>query len=360
MTTDLKDQIHLLMERGIHPVSADDIAGRQSAGTTLFPLNKARPALRPGRVAAICVGVAAVACAGALVAAQPGGPGSPARAGAGRRAPAVLTAAVVGRLVTASRVALAHSGRAVIDSRESLDGVLQQASTEDITFSGTDWNDALREDGQPATIQSAINRVVNGQAYNYFIAADGLAWYHDTGPNAVARLSIPDPRLLLRELAPGARFVEAGRIVLAGVAVRELKATSLRGLPRLNMPDIWPAGKVTSLEVWVDARGVVRQLSVAGAQTVRVWGYPDNPRKQRLLRQFLAMVRQLARKRHISTSGAIQLAKSSALGEQLKKHQVFLVRQATDATTITVRFVDIGQPQVIRVPANAIPAYGLG
>jgi hypothetical protein len=35
--------------------------------------------------------------------------------------------------------------------------------------------------GQPAIKQSAVNRVVDGQVYDYFTAADGLAWYHDTG-----------------------------------------------------------------------------------------------------------------------------------------------------------------------------------
>src|SRR5258708_3036857 len=107
MTTDLKDQIHILMERGIQPVSAEDIA-RHRALQTSFPGKSARPAIRTRRLAAIAVGFAAAGCAAALVATQLGGPGAsaggrPVHQARTHQTPAVLTAAAVRHLASASR-----------------------------------------------------------------------------------------------------------------------------------------------------------------------------------------------------------------------------------------------------------------
>ena len=218
---DLTDQIHALMERGIQPLSADEVARRHAAGVTTFPAKGFRRRLPSPRIAAVTAGAAAVACVAALVASQAGGSGGPAAArtavaSPAAKAPAVLTAAYIQHVASASRLALAHSGKAVIRSRQTLAGVVQQTGTDDITFDGANWNDSFSQSfpaagGQRASTQAAINRVVNGQAYDYFVAADGLAWYHDTGPNAVNSMHIPDPRKLLTELAPGAGFARRAR-----------------------------------------------------------------------------------------------------------------------------------------------------
>jgi hypothetical protein len=71
MAPDLKAQIHCLMERGIQPVSAADIA-RQSALATSFLAKQARPGPRRWRTAVIAAGAADAACAAGLVAEQAG------------------------------------------------------------------------------------------------------------------------------------------------------------------------------------------------------------------------------------------------------------------------------------------------
>jgi hypothetical protein len=368
VANDLKDQIHLLMERGIRPVSADDIASAHSASTTTFP-SAVRLWLSPVRAIPIAAGVAAAGCAAVLVAGQLGGAASSPRA-VGPRHQVVLTAATLRHVTRASRLALAKSGQALVFSRQLLGGVLQQTGRADITFSGRNWNDSFTVvspavDGAPASSESAINRVVAGQAYDYFVARDGLAWYHDTGPHAVADLSIPDPRLLLRELAPAARFVESGHSVLGGVTVTRLKATNLRGLPTLNSPQIWPAGRITALSVWVDPAGVVRQLTVSAALVVRVAGFggagPVKVAVIRLrLRQFLAAVSRLEHVDHLSPARALAREKSTALGRELARPRRQAVRTEVSATTITIRFTGIGKPEIITAPAHAILTYGLG
>jgi hypothetical protein len=363
MADDLKEQIHLLMERGIRPVTPDDLARARPAGTATFPGRRVIARLTPGRAIPVAAGIAAAACVAALVATQLSGTARPA---ARPKAQVVLTAATLRHVTAASRLALARSGQALVISRQTLGGRLQQIGTADITFSGANWNDSFTVvspavDGAPAASESAINRVVDGQAYDYFVARDGLAWYHDTGPDAVADLSIPDPRLLLRELAPAARFVESGRFVVDGVAVTRLTATNLRGLPTLNSPNIWPAGRITGLSVWVDRAGVVRQLAVSAAQVAHVGGFPGNVAAIRFkLRKFLAAVSHLEREDHLSQAQAIEREKSTVLGRSLAGTRHAAVRTEVGAITITIRFADIGQPEVITAPAHAIPTYGLG
>jgi hypothetical protein len=363
MASDLKDQIHILMERGIQPVSAADIAS-QPAPSSAFPVRSVSSSRhRWRRTAGIATGAAAAACAAALVAAQAGGPGPAGAIRPAQKAPAILTAAAVRHLASASRLALAHAGRAVITSQQTLDGVLQQTSTDNISFTGRNWNDSFSQtfparNGQKASTQSAINRVVNGQAYDYFVAEDGLAWYHDTGPNAVNSMHIPDPRKLLAELAPDASFVKAGDTAMSGVPVEHLHATVLTGLPTIDLPNLWNEGRLTALDVWVDARGVVRKISLGFDQTL----YPGTITLKQLRRlpkgtkviglaklgkQDLAHIRALVRK-----SGGKIIIEAEPGGSAVKAQ--------TQLTTVTASFLQIGQPQVIKSPAHAIRVYGQG
>ena len=363
MAHDLQDQIHILMERGIRSVSAAEIARQHSAGRTAFPLKGVRTGSARRRVAAIGIGFAAAGCAAALVAAQLGRPGHPAAARSGQNPPAVVRGAMVGDLASASPLALGLSGQAIISSSQTVDGMLQQTSTDRITFTGTNWNDSFSETlpatgGAKSTTQSAINRVVDGQAYDYFVAADGLAWYHDTGPNAVGSMHIPDPRKLLAELAPDAAFVEAGDSTISGVPVEHLHATVVTGLPAVDLPNLWNEGKLTAMDVWVDARGVVRKMSLGFDETL----YPGTITLKQLQRlpkgtkviglakldkQDLAHIRAL-----IGKSGGKIIIEAEPGGSAVKAQ--------TQVTTVTASFLGIGQRHVIRVPAYAIPTYGLG
>jgi hypothetical protein len=361
VTTDLNEQIQLFMERGIHRLSAPEAIGGQSAGEGTFP-NKS--GTRRGRLGAIVAGVAALACAGALVASQLGGAPGARRQASIRKAQAVLTAAVLRQVATASRLALAHSGRAVVQSRTVQNGVLQSTGTDVITFAGKNWNDSFSEvlpgvGGAAATTQSAINRVVNGQAYDYFVAIDGKRWYHVTGPDAVASMNIPDPRKLLAELAPGARFVADGKTVLGGVAVTKLVATDPAALPAQDSA-LWPAGTVTAAAVWVDAHGVVRQLSLSGTQLVHGFIAPRSAEERELLRQMFARVQQLEKTQHLGVEAAKRIVAASPLGRELKKDRIFSVQLIKVATAVTISFTEIGQPQLIKVPAGAITISSVG
>jgi len=364
MAPDLRDQIHALMEHGIQPVATVDIASRQSGRSSPFPAIEARPGLRRKRTVVVAAGAATAACAAGLAMAQLGGSGAGGTRPA-RPESAVLTAAMLRHLTAASRLALAQSGRAVVTSREVLGGKLQQTGTDDITFDGRNWNDSFTVSTpaaaeQPASRESAINRVVDGRAYDYFVAADGLAWYHEVGPDAVANLAIPDPRALLRELAPAARFAEGGRSVLAGVSVTKLTATNVRGLPSLSSPDIWPAGTISALSIWVDGHGVVRQVTVTGTQIDHVGTLTSGKAVRHQLARFLAQVSALERRDHLTRAQAMERVKFLVVGHELRRLYIPGFKTETDVTTMTIRFTDIGQPQVIRAPADAIRVYGRG
>ncbi len=351
MTTDLNDEIRDFMERWLHHVSAAEAAGHSSRGAATFPARGFRRGAARTRRAVIAAGTAAIACGGGLVATQLGAPGSPARPQHGSQS--VLTAAYVRHLASASRVALARAGRAVIVTQSTQDGVSQGTATSDITFSGRDWNDSFSEvlpgsGGTSGTTQSAINRVVNGQAYDYFVAAKGLAWYHDTGPNAIASMAIPDPRKLLTELSPAASFVRAGHATVDGVRVAHLQATDLSGLPSLQLGNDTPDGRLTSLDIWADSTGVVRRMSVTTSLTSPNGYFKILPK---------------------ATPGEIKaLRKHGVKVFQITKSggQRVTVELMTDGTshvvqaTVTATFLDIGQPQIIRAPAHSYHTYGRG
>jgi hypothetical protein len=267
------------------------------------------------------------------------------------------------QVTAASRLALAQSGRAIVTSRQVLGGTLQQSGTADISFDGRNWNDSFTVTtpagaGAAASSESAVNRVVDGRAYDYFVAADGLAWYHDVGPGAVSNLAIPDPRELLRELAPAARFARGDTSVIDGVRVTRLTATRVDGLPTLNSPDIWPAGTISALTIWVDGNGVVREVTVSGTQVVRVGTFAPGADVRRKLAQFLAGVRDLEKREHLTPAQAIEREKFSVLGRALRQRHLEIVKTETEVTTMTIRFTGIGQPQIIRAPAHAIRVYG--
>jgi hypothetical protein len=150
----------------------------------------ARPARRLPRVAVLTgTGLTAAAAVTVTVLAVStggqGGAGGTAHA-AGTRAPVLLTAAMVRQVASASRSALALSGQATISYRNTQAGALQVTGTDHITFSGKNWNDAFSQsfpasDGQPASTQFAINRIVGKQFYLYIAGRTRrLQWYHDT------------------------------------------------------------------------------------------------------------------------------------------------------------------------------------
>lgn len=355
MTTDLDQEIRSFMERGLRHVSAAEAIGHTSHGAATFPSAGFRPRTLRARWSVIAAGTAAAACAAALVASQLGAPGT--RPHPHRGASSILTAAYVRHLASASRIALAHAGRAVIVSRTTQDGVSEGTATSDITFSGRDWNDSFREvlpgsGGASGTTQSAINRAVHGQAYDYFVANHGLAWYHDTGPNAIASMAIPDPRKLLSELSPAASFVRVGSAAVDGVRVAHLRATDLSGLPALQLGNDTPAGRLTSLDIWADSAGVVRRMSVTTSQPE-----PAGQEYLKLVAKNAAGELKALRKHHPHLTVLAQKSGELIVGWTVNPGAA---KTRVERSSVVVSFLDIGQPQVIRPPAHSYHTYGRG
>ena len=334
------------------------------------PIPVARRGHRMPRAAVLAgtgLTAAAAAVAVAMLAAGAGGPapaGVPARGGT--PAPVLLTAAMVRQVASASRSALALSGQATISYRDTQAGALQVAGTDHITFSGKNWNDAFSQsfpasDGQPASTQFAINRIVGKQLYLYIAARTRrLQWYHDTNPSGHPSFTIPDPRTVFSMLEPSARFEFLGYQVIDGIRLKHLRATDfshLRGLS--SLPDLQPGARVTALEVWVDGRSVVHRLSLTAEAIHTV--YPigtENVRKTRHGRLIFTVPDQ---------------AVAAALRAKLKRGpawQHWTIRVAptgagaphheVQVTALTVAFSGIGQPQHITAPAHAIAQYGRG
>jgi hypothetical protein len=367
MTTDLKDQIQAFLEGGVHHVTAAEAAERARRSPDSGRGRMVRMPGQRGRIVAITVGATAAACAGALVVTQAGGAGGP---GSRHQAHTMLTAAFVRHVASTSRTAMVHSGVAVIESRVTVDGVLQQTDVDRITYSGGNWDDSFTVSspaaaGQPASSESAINRVVHGQAYDYFVANRGLAWYHVTGPDAVSSMNIPDPRKLLAELSPAARFVNAGPARIGGIVLEHLRATRLTGLPSIELGSATPAGQLTSLDIWVDRHGVVHRIALTIRQvnhvlSLRIVSLQHLPKGVRVIKAhtmigFKALLRELMRsKERVAIAEPAQgTAERLVLLQGKGQAQVQI-------TTMAVSFLDTGQPQVIQVPAHSFVTYGRG
>jgi hypothetical protein len=352
-----------------HTAADHEVAGHAGAAPVA-----ARPVRRMPRAAVLAgtgLTAAAAAVAVTVLAVSPGGQGGTdstgsAAHGGGTRAPALLTAAMVRQVASASRSALALSGRATISYRNTQAGKLQATGTDRITFSGKNWNDAFSQSfpasgGQPASTQFAINRIVGRQFYLYIKGrANKLEWYRDTNPNGHPSFTIPDPRTVFAMLEPSARFEFLGYQVIGGIRLKHLHATDsghLRGLSTL--PDLQPGAHVTTLEVWVDGRNVVHRLSLAAQTTSTV--YPIGSYSMRRTRHgrlivtvpdkaMAAQLKAKLKRAHTRQHMTIRIAPP---GAGAPHHEV-------QVTALTVTFSGIGQPQRITAPAHAIAQYGRG
>ncbi len=356
MSPEISEGLKDLIEGGAAPVTLAEIEQRAASPRAPARRHQFAPRVgprlgeRPGRLAATIAAAAAIGAAAAFTATN--------LAGSTASPSVILTAAMVRHLANESRLALASAGRADVTYRDTQAGVLQDYGSDDITFSGQNWNDAFSETlpasgGQPADTQFAINRIVNGQAYYYIKGeTDELEWYHDTNPSDHPQVSVPDPRTALAVLEPSARFEIVGYQTVGGLRLEELRATVLSQLPSLGtMPDIQPGEQVTSLEVWVDGQGVVHRMSISLEQTMIV--YPLHslpPGLKRLIRRGERI---------------ITLKKIEYLLKEYRLHAgqrggANAGRREVQVTQLTVSFLDIGQHQVITVPAHSIPVYAQG
>jgi hypothetical protein len=338
-------------------------AGSTRAGSESAPL---RPARRGPRAAVLAgTGLTAAAVAVVVLAASPGGTG--AGPGGRTRGPVLLTAAMVHQVASASRSALARSGRATISYTSTQNGVPGDSSTDVITFSGKNWNDVTSQTspgagGRPRHTQTAINRIVNGQFYLYIAGRTRrLQWYHDTNRSGHPKVNIPDPRTVLRALEPSARFEVVGYQVIGGVRVRELRATELSHLPGQGklVGAFASGGHVTSLEVWVDGRGVVHRLSLISEQINKIYPLSAENVRHRPHGPLIFTVpnRAMAAK----LKGKLQRAHGAPrIIIRIAPPGSGAPRREVQVNRLTVTFSAIGQPQRITAPAHAIPVYGRG
>jgi hypothetical protein len=216
-------------------------------------------------------------------------------------------AEVVRRAAAASESAL-ESGRAEL--RVNVDG---SESTYDYRFAGDDVGVvvSLRDGEAPGE-----RRLVDGRLYWHVGDDPSTPWFHYNGETVGGENMTSDPRTMLTGLAPRAGFELAGDDTLDGVEVRRLRATTPEAVDgtELALGEASPTnGTLTGLDIWVDDDDVVRRIDLE--ITVTLDGF-----------------------------------EVEALGDP-----VVLVpteRTGTELITASVRFRDIGVPNVIEVPPN--------
>jgi hypothetical protein len=338
-------------------------AGPPRAGRAPWPGWPPRASRPPRARRAVLAGTGLTVTAGAAAIAV-----LMATAGSGAPPSGMITAAMVRRVATASRSALAASGQAVVAYRTSQGGVLQDSGTDSITFSGKNWNDAFSQtipngNGQPAHTQFAINRIVNGQFYLYIAGrTPKLEWYHDTNPTGHPSFTIPDPRTVLRALEPSARFEAAGYQVIGGMRLKKLRATDPGRVTGLgSLPDLGPGGRVTSLAVWVDGHGVVRRMVLTSVQTSMVYPFRAYNARRKANGTMIITVPSKVMAAHLRA----KLKKARSAGGRRFIIRVApagsgTARREVAVTTLTVSFSHIGQPQRITPPRHAIQQFGRG
>jgi hypothetical protein len=317
------------------------------------------------RVSLVAAPAAAAAVAAALIVPGIGGGVTPGTGPSRTGQPAVLTAASVQQVASQSRRAMARSGRATITYRVSDNGALNNSGSDRITFDGQNWNDVITQsfparDGQPASTQTAINRIVGGQLYLHIVGPDNqVRWYHDTNPAGHPSIKIPDPRTLFGLLNPSAKFQVAGHRGAGASQLTELRATAAPRLRALSwLPSAEPGAHVASLTVWVDAHHVVHQMSLRITENQPSYPYSleksvrNGTERIKIIipsRAYLKEARAMARKmRHLHATVSID----PSVAGQIQHHHL--------VTGLAVAFSGFGQPQAITVPPNAVPQFSQG
>jgi len=299
---------------------------------------------------------------------------------------------MIRHIAAASSVVLAKAGHVRITYKGTTDGKVDAAGTDDITFSGKNFND-VSDQTKPPNGRS-INRVVNGQFYEYgrgFTRRHPLQprWVHDTSPRGhPGRGAIPDPRKLLRALQPDARFGRAGYQVAGGVRLEHLRAANVSVLPR-RLTSIPGAGgqclaerangagcssRVTALDVWVDGHSVVHRMRLAFSKTTTVPAFTisQNRNGKTIVRPLVTVIKVTPGR----DGKRPKLVKACIEGTPQQPEKVWhesceRVREShatvtehrkvhRSGTVVSVRFLDIGKPQAITAPSHAIPVRGRG
>jgi hypothetical protein len=262
------------------------------------------------------------------------------------------------------------SGRARITSRTTLGGVVYSYGGGGITFSGRNWSEDLSttvpaEGGlQPAN--TLVNRIVDGQGYSTASVHGRRVWVHDPHPDdpGLDSTNLPDPRTLLRRLAPAARFQAAGDRMRGGVRLAVLRATAPGRVKTFRwLPGVYPGVlPVTSLELWTDRHQVVHHMAITFRGTIWVdTGKPVSKAAARELRRAETAWRTLFhRYQRTGKRGPLSVWNATRNRDQQARQNAVQVRREIDVTEVTLTYSGIGQPQHITAPRHTIPASGLG
>jgi hypothetical protein len=184
-----------------------------------------------------------------------------------------LTAAMVRRVVRASSVALAPAGHVVVQFAETLGGTPNGTGTTDIRFSGPDFNSVYLFPGN----QRFMERVVDGQIYLFGSGPPGQPtqrWYHSTTETSGGQTA-PDPVKLLNSLQPTAGFEVIGHQVINGVPVEHLRATNVSGLNASLLSMDYADQPIVALDVYVDGNGVIQELDMTCTGPTQPTGAPE-------------------------------------------------------------------------------------
>jgi hypothetical protein len=262
------------------------------------------------------------------------------------------------------------SGQARVTWRASLGGVLQAYGGGGITFSGKNWSEDLAttvpaEGGlQPG--DALTRRTVDGQGYFTTNMHGRWVWVHDPHPGEPGLIftEMPDPRTLLRRLAPAARFQAVGHQMRGGVRLSVLQATVPGRVKTFRfLPGVHPGGlPVVSLEVWADRQQVVHRMAITFRGTERVdTGKPVSKAATRELRQAEGAWRKLLRQYRQTGKRAPASVWNAAQNRVLQAQQhAVQIRPETAVTEVTLTYSGIGQPQRITAPRHTIPVSELG
>lgn len=354
MLTDeqLADQVRTQLRREVATVRpSGDLLKRLRRG-------QSRRSLRL-QVTIVAVPAVAAAVVAAFLVVTGGGHGS-----GTSKTNAVFTAAMVHRMANQSRLALAHSGRVKIAYSQRSNGVLQETGTYAIAFGGKNWNAAISEtfparNGQHASTQTAINRIVDGKFYLHTVGRNGrIEWIRDTNPSGHPTMPIPDPRKLFRLLKPSAKFKVVGYRLGGGLRLTELRATKAPQLPPLSgLPGVTRGVHVASLTVWVDRRDVVHQIALRVTQH-----HTSDP---------IYFKKFANGKFEVLVPSNAYLKEAQVIAKKMRKHYKHVTAGVDPSLTGTVRhyfyvtsasviFSDFGKRQVINAPKHSVPVFSRG
>ena len=235
--------------------------------------------------------------------------------GSGPRAQVLSPSSV--RLMVDATVAALNSGTAHMNITQSAGGSPVNQFSVDVTFSGTNLDEAVTftsyppSDGPPTNLSTSTSdlRFVDGSAYRQL---DGQ-WYVETGPNASTFLTFPNPRSFVSHISPSVDLVSLGQDDVGREELTHLQARNPAVLGNLGV-DGTADGTDTAFDAWVDGKGLVQRMTMTDTYRTGVCALETTP-------------------------------------ATVPMHCTY----TDDTGTIDIAFSNVGAPETVTAPAGAIP-----